>query len=100
MNYFSRLDRNEDGSPDVLASAAVNICENCGQTADRLTLVPEFDYLGCDDCMEEAMTVLARERRELLQEVGCTPEEVEAYSRFVQKIEPMQGRLFPTQEVA
>ena len=36
-------------------------CENCGQTGERLTLVPEFDYMGCDECMEEALAVIARE---------------------------------------
>ena len=36
-------------------------CENCGSTGERLTRVPEFDYMGCDDCMEEALAVLARE---------------------------------------
>jgi predicted nucleic acid-binding Zn ribbon protein len=37
-------------------------CENCGQTVDRVTPVPEFLYLGCDDCMAEALKQIARER--------------------------------------
>jgi len=39
-------------------------CANCGATVDRVTLVPEFEYLGCDDCMAEALAVIARERAE------------------------------------
>ena len=46
---------------DASASVAVTVCENCGQTCERLTRVPEFDYMGCDDCMEEALAVIARE---------------------------------------
>lgn len=76
--HYSRLDRNEDGSPDILASVAVHICENCRQSAQRLTLVPEFEYMGCDDCMEDAMAVLAKER-EFLAETGCTTQEAEAF---------------------
>jgi hypothetical protein len=37
-------------------------CENCGQTVDRVSMVPEFDYLGCDDCMEEALKQIASEQ--------------------------------------
>lgn len=37
------------------------VCENCNQVVDRLTQVPEFDYMGCDDCMAEALAVLASE---------------------------------------
>jgi hypothetical protein len=44
------------------------VCQNCGVVTDRLTQVPEFDYLGCDDCMEEALKQIARERaRKLAQ---------------------------------
>lgn len=42
-------------------TVAMNICQNCGQSCDRLTPVPKFDYLGCDSCMEEALAVLAAE---------------------------------------
>jgi hypothetical protein len=42
-------------------SVAVLVCENCRESCERLTHVPEWDYMGCDDCMEEAMIVLARE---------------------------------------
>ena len=62
-DFLSRASEAGLGSSrDVLYSAAVHICQNCGQTADRLTLVPEFEYLGCDDCMEEALKQVAREQ--------------------------------------
>jgi hypothetical protein len=38
------------------------ICQNCDRVVDRVTLVPEFNYLGCDDCMEEALRVIAHEK--------------------------------------
>jgi hypothetical protein len=69
---------------DVTFSVAVSQCENCGRTGERLTHVPEFDYMGCDDCMEEALAVIAREQAE----------------RKPAKYEPMQGVLFGSQEVA
>ena len=40
--------------------AAADRCENCGRGGERLTRVPEFDYMGCDDCMEEALAVIER----------------------------------------
>ena len=49
-----------DSSRDVLYTVAVHICQNCGQPADRLSLVPEFEYLGCDECLEEALKQIAR----------------------------------------
>lgn len=52
---------------DASRSFAVNECENCGQTCERLTRVPEFDYMGCDECMEEALAVIARENCEHLR---------------------------------
>jgi hypothetical protein len=53
----ARRDRDEDGFFDV-SPAAVDHCENCGRSGQRLTRVPEFDYMGCDDCMEEALAVI------------------------------------------
>jgi hypothetical protein len=53
----------ENASP----AGAVGKCENCGTTGERLTRVPEFDYMGCDDCMEEALAVIARENCEHLR---------------------------------
>jgi hypothetical protein len=75
----ARRDRDEDGFYDV---PAVHECENCGRSGQRLTLVPEFDYMGCDDCMEEALAVIER---------GAVQPA---------KYEPMQGVLFGSQEVA
>jgi hypothetical protein len=56
----------DEGRDSEDASASYNVleCENCGQTAERLTLVPEWEYMGCDDCMEEALAQLAREAGE------------------------------------
>jgi hypothetical protein len=42
-------------------SGAVNYCENCGQSCDRLFDVPEFDYKGCERCLEEAIEILQAE---------------------------------------
>jgi hypothetical protein len=55
----------EEDPENVIESSAV--CaevprENCDQTVDRVTLVPEFNYMGCDDCMEEALQQIAREQ--------------------------------------
>jgi hypothetical protein len=36
-------------------------CGNCGKVGVELHHVPEFDYMGCDDCMEEALALLATE---------------------------------------
>ena len=52
---------------DASDSVAVLRCENCKAHADRLTRVPEFDYMGCDECMEEALAVIARESCEHLR---------------------------------
>jgi len=95
MKRYSRLDRNEDGSPDIPEFMSSNECGNCGEKAARLTHVPEFNYMGCDECVEEAMRVIAaevakpaldevrRERLSFLLETGCTPEEAAAYAEFV-----------------
>src|SRR6266496_1856692 len=39
-----------------------NTCQNCGQNCECLTYIPEFEYMGCDDCVAEALAVLANER--------------------------------------
>jgi hypothetical protein len=49
---------------DAIYSAAVNVCENCGRACETLHHVPEFDYMGCDDCLAEAMAEIVRERSE------------------------------------
>jgi hypothetical protein len=69
---------------DASSSVAVLTCQNCGQSCERVTLVPEFEYMGCDECMEEALAVIAREQAE--------PKPV--------KYEPMQAVMFGSQEVA
>jgi hypothetical protein len=51
---------------DPTASVAVNTCENCGRGCETLHHVPEFDYMGCEECLEEAMAEIARERSEEL----------------------------------
>lgn len=69
---------------DASCSEAIHVCENCRRPAERLTLVPEFEYLGCDECMEEAMAVIEREASRIQPA----------------KYEPMQGVLFGRKEVA
>jgi len=59
----ARRDRNEDGSFDVDVEYDGDTCQNCGVTA-HLSLVPEFNYMGCDDCMEEALAVIAHDHRQ------------------------------------
>src|SRR5689334_11953605 len=39
-----------------------NTCQNCGQSSERVTFIPEFEYMGCDDCVVEALAVLADEK--------------------------------------
>ena len=73
-------------------------CQNCGATVDRVTHVPEFDYMGCDDCMAEAIAQIAREAAHaaMLADAGCTAEEAAAHTR--KQITRQQGELF--QEVS
>jgi hypothetical protein len=56
------------------------VCQNCTQVVSRVTLVPEFEYMGCDDCMAEALAQIEREAAQaaMLAEIGCTPAEVDA----------------------
>lgn len=77
-------------------------CQNCGEVVSRVTPVPEFDYLACDDCMEEAMAVLSREAvaiAEMLGETTVTREEGEAFLTWIDRkpvvVERMQMSLFP-----
>ena len=86
------------------------VCQNCGKITDRLTPVPEFDYLGCDDCMAEALIAIERERAllaEIMQDAGVTRQEGEAFFTWIDRrpvvVERVQGELFPgfnPQEVA
>jgi hypothetical protein len=66
--------------------AAGPVCQNCDRVVDRVTLVPEFNYMGCDDCMDEALHVLAAEAKAILKKSA--------------QIERIQGELFPGKEVA
>ena len=60
FHYYDPLPKTDD----VTASFAVNECQNCGKACEELTHVSEFDYMGCDKCMAEAMAVIERERLE------------------------------------
>jgi hypothetical protein len=60
MDYNDYIDWDE-GPEDASISVAINICENCGKRCDELHHVPEFDYMGCEDCLDEAMRLLERE---------------------------------------
>jgi hypothetical protein len=48
-----------DADPEE--TAAVLEYENCHKACETLHDVPEFNYKGCDACMEEAQHELARE---------------------------------------
>lgn len=39
-------------------------CFNCGARVEELHRVPDFDYMGCDACYDEAIAVLAAEATE------------------------------------
>jgi len=64
MEAIDYIDWDEGRDFAVQSSSAIDHCENCGRGGERLTRVPEFDYMGCDDCMEEALAVIAREERD------------------------------------
>ena len=42
------------------------ICQDCGEACDRVRLVPEFEFLGCDACYQGCLAMLAEEAAELL----------------------------------
>jgi|SRR5215471_2038989 len=65
MDVNEFIDWDERDFPET-ESAAVLECVNCRRVVERLQHVPEFDYMGCDDCLAEAMAVIERERREAL----------------------------------
>lgn len=60
MELIDYIDADE-GRECEMQSSDADCCENCGRSGERLTRVPEFDYMGCDDCMEEALAVIKRE---------------------------------------
>lgn len=99
---YNNVDRDEDGYSDVLV--AVLECQNCRQTADRLTQSPQDnDFLVCDECMEEIVAVMARELAEqpltaeltdqdtaetmaLLARAGCTRSEVAVWFQVFEEV--------------
>ena len=50
-----------EGRDDLVEPEAAHECFNCGKACDELHHVPEFDYMGCEDCLNEAMELLAHE---------------------------------------
>jgi hypothetical protein len=42
------------------------ICEDCGEACERVRIVPEFEFLGCDACYQGCLAMLAAEAAELL----------------------------------
>ena len=51
----------DEGRDDATHSVAVMKCFNCGRGCDKLYNIPEVDYMGCEECKEEAEGVLACE---------------------------------------
>jgi len=78
-------------------------CEKCGRSADRVTLVPEFNFMGCDDCHSEALRAIAaeaanpavdevrRERLNFLLKTALTPEEIWAFAEAVKTVVEVGG---------
>jgi hypothetical protein len=64
MDSLDYIDWDEREMPDASVSVAVNECQNCGETCRTLHHVPEFDYMGCEDCRDEAMAIIAFEAAE------------------------------------
>jgi hypothetical protein len=61
---YGNVDRDEDGYPEPPYRYPLE-CDNCSQTADRLTQSPDDDaFLVCDDCMEEIVRVNDKKREE------------------------------------
>jgi hypothetical protein len=60
------IDRDEDGYQDEPRIDRPT-CQNCTRTVDSISMVPEYEYMGCDDCMLEALAVLAEESKAALK---------------------------------
>ena len=58
LTDYIDADEGRDSAPEP---EAAHECFNCGKACDELHHVPEFDYMGCEDCLNEAMELLARE---------------------------------------
>jgi hypothetical protein len=66
MELYDYIDWDE-GREDASVSAAVNICENCGQACEELHDLAEWNFQACDECAEEAAREDAREAEALRQ---------------------------------
>jgi hypothetical protein len=86
----------DEGRDDVAQSEAAGECFNCGRRSGVLHHVPEFDYMGCEDCLDEAMRLL--ERKASGQELWPAERQVLAVARR----KPMNQALsvIETKEVA
>ena len=42
------------------------VCEDCGEACERVRLVPEFAFLGCDTCYDGCMALIAAEEAAIL----------------------------------
>jgi len=51
----------DEGREEVAEPEAAHECFNCGKACDELHHVPEFDYMGCQQCLDEAMALLEAE---------------------------------------
>jgi hypothetical protein len=58
MDYGCVPAYHDPADADAEETVAVLECENCRKACEKLHHVPEFDYMGCDACMEEA-TILS-----------------------------------------
>lgn len=50
----------DEGREDVTASAAVNVCENCGKACETLIDLPSWNFKACPTCAEDAAREDAR----------------------------------------
>lgn len=48
-------------NPICAEAGAVNICQNCYQSCETLTYVPEGDFMACPTCYDEAMVEAAKD---------------------------------------
>src|SRR5215471_8074821 len=81
MELTNYIDADE-GRMEAEPAEAAYECFNCGRACDELHHVPEFDYMGCQECLDEAMELLAREaagkelypaERQILAAAGLRP---------------------------
>ena len=60
MNYADYIDWDEGRD---FATPVVEFldCKGCGKSTSTLTHVPEFDFMGCAECVKECAAVIASE---------------------------------------